>query len=165
MRDRFSDAAPLLRVTYENRRGRETSRQREWSGSRATRKIPQAHAAPCVAALTGCRIGSVDVRGSFSALSRRGRSPGSPPDNAARAPQAAASARFLLLHFRSLRSSRHPHPHKRKQLVDVERLGEIIVRSEEHTSELQSLMRISYAVFCLKKKNIKNTIRYRTQII
>src|SRR3546814_7567296 len=29
-----------------------------------------------------------------------------------------------------------------------------ISRSEEHTSELQSLMRISYAVFCLKKKNI-----------
>src|SRR3546814_2870614 len=28
----------------------------------------------------------------------------------------------------------------------------VIVRSEEHTSELQSLMRISYAVFCLKKK-------------
>src|SRR3546814_3261686 len=31
-------------------------------------------------------------------------------------------------------------------------------RSEEHTSELQSLMRISYAVFCLKKKTNKNTI-------
>src|SRR3546814_9546101 len=30
------------------------------------------------------------------------------------------------------------------------------LRSEEHTSELQSLMRISYAVFCLKKKNNKN---------
>src|SRR3546814_9746145 len=30
------------------------------------------------------------------------------------------------------------------------------VRSEEHTSELQSLMRISYAVFCLKKKNRKD---------
>src|SRR3546814_3090455 len=29
-------------------------------------------------------------------------------------------------------------------------------RSEEHTSELQSLMRISYAVFCLKKKNKRN---------
>src|SRR3546814_5043124 len=29
----------------------------------------------------------------------------------------------------------------------------IVLRSEEHTSELQSLMRISYAVFCLKKKN------------
>src|SRR3546814_5427653 len=30
-----------------------------------------------------------------------------------------------------------------------------VARSEEHTSELQSLMRISYAVFCLKKKKIK----------
>src|SRR3546814_7246895 len=30
-------------------------------------------------------------------------------------------------------------------------------RSEEHTSELKSLMRISYADFCLKKKNTKNT--------
>src|SRR3546814_9192972 len=30
-------------------------------------------------------------------------------------------------------------------------------RSEEHTSEVQSLMRISYAVFCLKKKTIKRT--------
>src|SRR3546814_4205850 len=33
---------------------------------------------------------------------------------------------------------------------------EVWKRSEEHTSELQSLMRISYAVFCLKKKNIKH---------
>src|SRR3546814_4055266 len=32
-----------------------------------------------------------------------------------------------------------------------------VARSEEHTSELQSLMRISYAVFCLKKKKNKNT--------
>src|SRR3546814_2860727 len=41
-------------------------------------------------------------------------------------------------------------------------------RSEEHTSELQSLMRISYAVFCLKKKNLtSNTIptHYRTHTI
>src|SRR3546814_7628159 len=35
-----------------------------------------------------------------------------------------------------------------------DRLGRRPVRSEEHTSELQSLMRISYAVFCLKKKKI-----------
>src|SRR3546814_7324648 len=34
-------------------------------------------------------------------------------------------------------------------------LGTMARRSEEHTSELQSLMRISYAVFCLKKKNQK----------
>src|SRR3546814_3363310 len=32
------------------------------------------------------------------------------------------------------------------------------MRSEEHTSELQSLMRISYAVFCLKKKKQKSTV-------
>src|SRR3546814_13655689 len=37
-----------------------------------------------------------------------------------------------------------------------------ITRSEEHTSELQSLMRISYAVLCLKKKNTKHhTIKQR----
>src|SRR3546814_4518638 len=35
----------------------------------------------------------------------------------------------------------------------VTELADLIQRSEEHTSELQSLMRISYAVFCLKKKN------------
>src|SRR3546814_6559424 len=33
----------------------------------------------------------------------------------------------------------------------------VVRRSEEHTSELQSLMRISYAVFCLKKKKHTNT--------
>src|SRR3546814_6042857 len=33
--------------------------------------------------------------------------------------------------------------------------GGAVLRSEEHTSELQSLMRISYAVFCLKKKKTK----------
>src|SRR3546814_9231958 len=35
----------------------------------------------------------------------------------------------------------------------INAFGASAVRSEEHTSELQSLMRISYAVFCLKKKN------------
>src|SRR3546814_1792705 len=34
----------------------------------------------------------------------------------------------------------------------------IAKRSEEHTSELQSLMRISYAVFCLKKKHLYNVL-------
>src|SRR3546814_1398454 len=44
--------------------------------------------------------------------------------------------------------------------VDDGCLWDLVVeqwRSEEHTSELQSLMRISYAVFCLKKKNKHNT--------
>src|SRR3546814_3698416 len=36
-----------------------------------------------------------------------------------------------------------------------------VVRSEEHTSELQSLMRISYAVFCLKKKKTKKSRRHK----
>src|SRR3546814_7712539 len=38
-------------------------------------------------------------------------------------------------------------------------------RSEEHTSELQSLMRISYAVFCLKNKNNRHTIHNYQQKI
>src|SRR3546814_3334685 len=38
-------------------------------------------------------------------------------------------------------------------------------RSEEHTSELQSLMRISYAVFCLKKKKNKNEIQQNVHIM
>src|SRR3546814_9171343 len=51
----------------------------------------------------------------------------------------------------------------------LDRLKEWLSRSEEHTSELQSLMRISYAVFCLKKKKIKhrprlNTVTTRTKI-
>src|SRR3546814_9480419 len=44
-----------------------------------------------------------------------------------------------------------------RQLVDAGRIvqqGQRRWRSEEHTSELQSLMRISYAVFCSKKKNV-----------
>src|SRR3546814_6761055 len=46
----------------------------------------------------------------------------------------------------------------RKQRAEVRKAlesGLTVTRSEEHTSELQSLMRISYAVFCLKKKNLK----------
>src|SRR3546814_2095143 len=47
------------------------------------------------------------------------------------------------------------------------RIGEAGVRSEEHTSELQSLMRISYAVFCLNKKNnnTKNSATHDKNIL
>src|SRR3546814_10181468 len=68
----------------------------------------------------------------------------------------------------------HRHPHNtpasplahQRQRLDRPRLVRIVgaeldhliaIRSEEHTSELQSLMRISYAVFCLKKKTENNT--------
>src|SRR3546814_8966914 len=43
--------------------------------------------------------------------------------------------------------------------ADIE---DAVARSEEHTSELQSLMRISYAVFCLKKKKHKQHTNNRT---
>src|SRR3546814_9537844 len=39
-----------------------------------------------------------------------------------------------------------------------------VYRSEEHTSELQSLMRISYAVFCLKKKKKKQHLKNKTKM-
>src|SRR3546814_8744176 len=45
---------------------------------------------------------------------------------------------------------------------DRPRPNAIAIRSEEHTSELQSLMRISYAVFCLKKKKQKPQIPLKT---
>src|SRR3546814_9826198 len=50
-------------------------------------------------------------------------------------------------------------------LAEFDRLQRIVIgdqrRSEEHTSELQSLMRISYAVFCLNKKQRKTIARHR----
>src|SRR3546814_4939331 len=53
----------------------------------------------------------------------------------------------------------------RGQLLRVGQEG-VEMRSEEHTSELQSLMRISYAVFCLKKKTTKHISRtYHTRQI
>src|SRR3546814_8426470 len=43
---------------------------------------------------------------------------------------------------------------------DVQVMYAMHHRSEEHTSELQSLLRISYAVFCLKKQNISSTTNH-----
>src|SRR3546814_7094950 len=48
--------------------------------------------------------------------------------------------------------------------VPVAAVAVAVSRSEEHTSELQSLMRISYAVFCLKKKNTTTTANNTTHI-
>src|SRR3546814_6294349 len=59
----------------------------------------------------------------------------------------AVLVRKAELHFSRRRE------HARQSGVSAQR----VLRSEEHTSELQSLMRISYAVFCLKKKKQKNT--------
>src|SRR3546814_7543066 len=61
---------------------------------------------------------------------------------------------YLHLHDLSDRCTarRHPQIHVKRRGAEMERIDQAL-RSEEHTSELQSLMRISYAVFCLKKKN------------
>src|SRR3546814_10074683 len=45
-----------------------------------------------------------------------------------------------------------------QQTVFYHFAASVMIRSEEHTSELQSLMRISYAVFCLKNKNNEKII-------
>src|SRR3546814_975579 len=50
-------------------------------------------------------------------------------------------------------------PYDMKLIVKAMEIAQM--RSEEHTSELQSLMRISYAVFCLKKKKIIKNSTYR----
>src|SRR3546814_1170288 len=50
------------------------------------------------------------------------------------------------------------HRARRSLQEDIGTAAELQMRSEEHTSELQSLMRISYAVFCLKKKIKQFTI-------
>src|SRR3546814_10888078 len=79
---------------------------------------------------------------------------------------------------RARRGRVFPHPHRRyrrppfarrlcrgiarRPQMARPRLGRRPRRSEEHTSELQSLMRISYAVFCLKKK--KTNKKYVTNI-
>src|SRR3546814_4223805 len=56
------------------------------------------------------------------------------------------------------------HGVERRRLRDRNRSRQAaagrLSRSEEHTSELQSLMRISYAVFCLKKKNKTQRVKY-----
>src|SRR3546814_2800496 len=57
--------------------------------------------------------------------------------------------------WRAARQPRMRRPANDRYLASV---ADPRQRSEEHTSELQSLMRISYAVFCLKKK--KTTIKY-----
>src|SRR3546814_6410498 len=67
---------------------------------------------------------------------------------------------------RNLAAALRHHPHRRVGIGSVPAgIGHVVIklivrRSEEHTSELQSLMRISYAVFCLKKKKNK---KYRAR--
>src|SRR3546814_10481707 len=62
------------------------------------------------------------------------------------------------LYGKIIRRSKKYHAHDEDNSIkagETVRIEETKPRSEEHTSELQSLMRISYAVFCLKQKHHK----------
>src|SRR3546814_4460887 len=79
----------------------------------------------------------------------------------------AAQRSRLARHVRhdragSLPTQRRVSDHRALELSGQSDLWTVGIRSEEHTSELQSLMRISYAVFCLKKKNKQHNITRTT---
>src|SRR3546814_2940330 len=83
--------------------------------------------------------------------------------HASAGPPSEAAAEFVLVHPTGSESTPCPWRTRDARLdsATLDQLSE--ARSEEHTSELQSLMRISYAVFCLKKKkqySIRSTLRY-----
>src|SRR3546814_6029717 len=87
-------------------------------------------------------------------------------------PDSQRFAGQLCLHLRRKQTSKNPPNYPFMRLLPNHRsrgetatsrhspgcMSSIVQRSEEHTSELQSLMRISYAVFCLKKKKKNQTI-------
>src|SRR3546814_5068698 len=72
---------------------------------------------------------------------------------AARTAMADDGERTIVIHLRAPVRSRRIGASSLADHHDLHGVG--AARSEEHTSELQSLMRISYAVFCLKKKKQK----------
>src|SRR3546814_1569593 len=74
-----------------------------------------------------------------------------PPDDGVRAVEAVLFATEAPLTLDAIRAHVGDGVDVRGALAALE--ADYAGRSEEHTSELQSLMRISYAVFCLKKKN------------
>src|SRR3546814_6792944 len=85
----------------------------------------------------------------------------------AQALQLATAGRFSPRHTCENRVLRSGRNRKRREIAHAGMIHDLVARrtcrlkirleerSEEHTSELQSLMRISYAVFCLQKKNKK----------
>src|SRR3546814_2933597 len=90
------------------------------------------------------------------------------------APWPKALPRDRSFHRRRSRRARPHHPARARpdrefsglslcRIAGARRLARSL-RSEEHTSELQSLMRISYAVFCLKKKTHKLKILVQTSL-
>src|SRR3546814_8475367 len=91
------------------------------------------------------------------------------PDTQASTP-CSAKVRFSRSAMRSTSLPPSLRSCSRREMIEARAspLSSAKARSEEHTSELQSLMRISYADFCLKKKkqqtNIKNTLQTRDML-
>src|SRR3546814_5175982 len=75
---------------------------------------------------------------------------GRAPRRGGEAPRCAEAARSVVRASQPRRRDRARHRRERR------RIRQAGIRSEEHTSELQSLMRISYAVFCLEKTHIQS---------
>src|SRR3546814_10279240 len=95
-------------------------------------------------------------------LSARHRSwPLAAPFRISRGVKHSAEAVVVEIHEGGCRGRAESVPYARYGETIESVLQQIESRSEEHTSELQSLMRISYAVFCLKKK--KRTEEDRTE--
>src|SRR3546814_8132015 len=101
-------------------------RIRDWSSDVCSSDLPCSATLPCV---------------------RRAASPSSTSQSTPTpsVPQSASASRCVAL----------PLPNRISGVRSLPSPRSSSLRSEEHTSELQSLMRISYAVFCLKKKIIK----------
>src|SRR3546814_6111878 len=101
----------------------------------------------------GADVGSADL--GAARRPARPATPGPRRGAAAKCPRSGSCPRPPGI-ITTLARRDHLGPHRPEfgKEAEAQRLDEIIdPRSEEHTSELQSLMRISYAVFCLKKKN------------
>src|SRR3546814_4722141 len=100
-----------------------------------------------MAVVDGPRFAGADRHGSVAALCRLLRSRDGGVSRLGGAPDMASTS--AIAYFRAC----HIAAHGRGRPVSGR-------RSEEHTSELQSLMRISYAVFCLKKTNLTLILFY-----
>src|SRR3546814_4152546 len=94
----------------------------------------------------------------YTTLFRSGRSADVKADRARATASAPSLGGSISMRSNRPRSRSHCTSTSNKFKVENAVLASSPCRSEEHTSELQSLMRISYAVFCLKKKkNIQKT--------
>src|SRR3546814_9835006 len=96
------------------------------------------------------------IRGSSRSLKSRSHSARATGDVASSSASTRSASTRIVLNFRQ--GNIFPY---RPTLWCANRTG----RSEEHTSELQSLMRISYAVFCLKKKKETTNILSKNDIL